>query len=52
MADDRLCAEHDRPALWEPGGDDMPTIWGRWYCPDCQVALMAALDATGGEGRG
>lgn len=42
---DRTCSEHDVALIWEPGGDDMPTIHGRWYCPTCQEALMAALDA-------
>lgn len=39
-----VCPEHGDELIWEPGGDDMPTIYGRRYCPTCQVLLMAALD--------
>jgi hypothetical protein len=42
---DRTCAEHGDALIWEPGGDDMPTIYGRWYCPACQQAFLAAVDA-------
>lgn len=43
------CGIHSTPIVWEEGGDDQPTIFGRHYCPDCQDELMAALDATGGD---
>jgi len=42
----RYCSEHPNTALiYERGGDDMPTIYGRWYCPKCQILLNEALDA-------
>jgi hypothetical protein len=50
---DVRCAEHGDHLVWELGGDDMPTIYGRWYCPTCQELFAQALDqlATEGEGR-
>lgn len=39
------CNQHGDPIITEAGGGDMPTIHGRRYCPTCQEALMAALDA-------
>jgi len=45
--DPKTCSEHGDALIWEPGGDDMPTVYGRWYCPSCQRQLMAALDASG-----
>ena len=38
------CGQHGDTMIDEPGGDDMPTIYGRRYCPICQEVLMAALD--------
>lgn len=38
------CSVHGAEIIWEPGGDDKPTIHGRWYCPKCQEQLMQALD--------
>lgn len=43
---DRTCYVHRVPLVHEPGGDDMPTIHGRTYCPKCNERLMRALDAT------
>lgn len=38
------CSEHlDTDVIWEPGGDDMPTTNGRWYCPECQEIFMEIL---------
>jgi hypothetical protein len=45
--DPKTCSEHGDVLIWEPGGDDMPTVYGRWYCPSCQRRLMAAFDASG-----
>lgn len=45
-SDTYWCSEHPNVALiHERGGNDMPTIHGRWYCPACQSLLFAALDA-------
>ena len=41
----RVCAEHGDALVYEPGGDDMPTLYGRHYCPTCQELLFAALEA-------
>lgn len=41
---DRRCDEHDEALIWEPGGDDMPTLYGRWYCPTCQERFMEVLN--------
>jgi hypothetical protein len=41
---DRMCATHDEPILWEPGGHDKATIHGRWHCRSCDAAFMEALD--------
>jgi hypothetical protein len=41
---ERTCAEHGDVLIYEPGGDDMPTLYGRWYCPTCQELFMEALD--------
>lgn len=46
MHDGPWCGLHDSPLVWERGGDDMPTIRGRWYCPTCQDMLMEALDPS------
>jgi len=44
--DVHTCAVHpDAKLIYERGGDDMPTIHGRWYCPECQRMLNEALDA-------
>lgn len=40
----KKCSIHGVPIIWEDGGDDKPTIHGRWYCPKCQQRLMEALD--------
>ena len=41
---DLTCREHGDSLIWEPGGDDMPTIKGRWYCPTCQTIFMVVLN--------
>ena len=42
---DARCEEHGDVLIWEPGGPDMPTLYGRRYCPTCQTLLMEALDS-------
>jgi len=39
------CSIHFTPLVWEEGGTTAPTIHGRWYCPTCQAALNAQLNA-------
>lgn len=39
-----VCAKHNTPLVAETGGPDMPTIYGRIYCPDCQRELNEVLD--------
>lgn len=41
-----MCMRHDEPMIREQGGADQPTIYGRWYCPKCQVAFNDSLDMT------
>ena len=40
------CERHGEWIIAEPGGPDMPTIHGRYYCPTCQAELMAVLDSS------
>ncbi len=47
---DRRCAEHDEVLIREPGGDDMPTLHGRWYCPSCQERFIEAMDSLPSSG--
>lgn len=44
------CSIHEDEALiWEPGGEDQPTLRGRHYCPACQRSLMNALGRPDAE---
>lgn len=45
---ERMCAKHEVPLVYEPGGPDRPTIRGVWRCPECNKAFMAALEAQDG----
>jgi hypothetical protein len=38
------CPIHDRPVVWEPGGDDMPTVFGRLRCDGCDTAFARLMD--------
>lgn len=40
----RRCPIHLAEIVWEPGGADMPTINGRYYCPVCQRQMAEVLD--------
>lgn len=51
MSTSRVCPRHGDELVDEPGGADMPTIYGRTYCPTCQVEFNAALDAYEAERR-
>lgn len=47
--DGRLCSEHQVPLIYERGGDDMPTIHGRWYCPHLLRPTHEGSRRPGGE---
>jgi hypothetical protein len=38
------CSFHGTELAWEPGGPTWPTIRGRLFCRDCEVAFFEALD--------
>lgn len=43
------CPTHGDLIIYEPGGPNMPTIFGRDYCPTCQDDFIAALEAVRDE---
>lgn len=46
MKDDAplMCYLHGDTLIWEPGGLEATTLYGRWYCPRCQEEFIKFMD--------
>jgi hypothetical protein len=44
MSKKQCCSQHGDELIKERGGPDMPTIYGRLYCPSCQRIMNQLLD--------
>lgn len=48
MSNQMVCVIHNVPLVWEEGGIDKPTVFGRHRCDACDAMLAKVMEEMEG----